>query len=76
MIPPEDTKHANGKRREGVHTIRKRLGAPPPTPDSLARLEGKVGTYSQDIYCCYWQNSNIDKNYANALHSDIFLSLF
>jgi len=40
-IPPADVTDSTGSRTEGVHTIRKRLGAALTTPDAIARLEGK-----------------------------------
>ena len=33
--------NVNGNRTEGIHTIRKRLGAPMPTPDVLSTLQGQ-----------------------------------
>eukprot|EP00462_Mataza_sp_D1_P009943 CAMPEP_0175157560 /NCGR_PEP_ID=MMETSP0087-20121206/22280_1 /TAXON_ID=136419 /ORGANISM="Unknown Unknown, Strain D1" /LENGTH=639 /DNA_ID=CAMNT_0016445203 /DNA_START=15 /DNA_END=1931 /DNA_ORIENTATION=+ len=41
-VPPHDLKNAKGKiEKEGVHTIRKRFSAPPPTPDCKALLNGQ-----------------------------------
>jgi cystathionine beta-lyase/cystathionine gamma-synthase len=38
-IPPHDVKNERGIiTQEGIHTIRKRLGSAPPTPDALAML--------------------------------------
>lgn len=42
-IPIHDEKDAKGEMvRESIHTIRKRLGAPPPTPEAIERLERYV----------------------------------
>jgi len=42
-IPLQDIKDGKGKMiTEGIHTIRKRLGGPPPTPDSIRRLRNIV----------------------------------
>ncbi len=42
MVPPEDIKGADGTlAREGVHTMRKRLGAATPTPEAIQRLNGE-----------------------------------
>lgn len=50
IIPPEDIKDNKGKMlREGIHTMRKRLGAPPPTPDLVSLLRGEPLHQSPDI---------------------------
>ena len=49
-IPPADVARPGGApKREGIHTIRKRLGAPPPTPDAIARLRGEALATTPDV---------------------------
>jgi len=38
-LPPLDVVGEDGQRREGIHTIRKRLGAATPTPEAIQRLQ-------------------------------------
>eukprot|EP00750_Incisomonas_marina_P025501 INCI5517.1.p1 GENE.INCI5517.1~~INCI5517.1.p1 ORF type:complete len:711 (-),score=149.77 INCI5517.1:58-2100(-) len=40
-VPPEDVVASDGTRVEGVHTMRKRLGAATPTPEAIQRLRGE-----------------------------------
>ena len=43
-IPLQDIKDSKGKMMaEGIHTIRKRLGGPPPTPEAVRRLRNLCG---------------------------------
>ena len=48
-IPPEDVPRGDGTKREGIHTIRKRLGAAPPTPEAIARLTGAAAAERPDV---------------------------